>query len=817
MIEIYLKTNTNYDKNGDMTLNPTSCTYKEIEKLLTLEHFQDEEGRWKYIDFGNVIAVEKNGKKIFYRIYNVVRSLYNVTAYARPLFYDLIDEVLLDVRPTNKLGQEALNIILANTPFTGHSNLTTLSTSYYIRKNIVEALIGDIENSFINRWGGEFYCENFDIYINDRIGSDNGVRVEFGYNLNEIEEDINIENVVTRIIPVGFNGIMLEGNTPWVDSKLINKYTHIKMRVVEFADVKVKESSEGEEGFNTIEEARAELVKRCNKLYESGIDKPLVNYKIDMINLANTTAYEGLEMLVNVKKGDTVTCYIPHLDIDVKARVIDFEEDEITGEYLSIELGNAVENFFNKQVDIQDVVNKITNSNGTVNAGEIQGVINAIQTQFKALRDIAQPQDVRAMLFEDRVENSPTFGCLCIGTMGFEIASTFKPGTTEWDFRTFGTGQGFMADCIIAGILMSRNGASWINLDDGTFKFGERLQYNGTELVNKTSGGLDAIRMVDTILYFYDWTNSGKVLGVAGSQFMTAYPNVRGFLLSHGLESYMTLSYRIANGTYNPYIIFDKTGINPNYAAPIRVQEGTVFSAAVNMQNRVYVPQQLILDAQLNANSPRIFKNVGDARNILCAEVSVNAKDDGFIIQSHTGSVLLSILAGRSNPIELNNNTQVNGRLYVDGPITSTNKTDAFNTRLTTAYESTESYASDIGSGIVKDGECIVWIDDIFKECVNTKIEYHIFTQVYNGDITKIERFEDYFIVYGEDGTEFSWELKGKRIGYENNRLETPSLEEYIDNTAVFTEDDLEPITSKEILTQELEFKLEDLLLEEEV
>ena len=26
MIEIYLKTNTNYDKNGDITLEPTSCT-----------------------------------------------------------------------------------------------------------------------------------------------------------------------------------------------------------------------------------------------------------------------------------------------------------------------------------------------------------------------------------------------------------------------------------------------------------------------------------------------------------------------------------------------------------------------------------------------------------------------------------------------------------------------------------------------------------------------------------------------------------------------------------------------------------------------
>ncbi|MDC4240872.1 phage tail protein [Clostridium tertium] len=480
MIEIYLKSNTNYDKNGDITLDPISCTYKESEKLLTLEHFQDEDGRWKYIEYENVIAIEENEKKILYRIYNVVRSLYKVIAYARPIFYDLVDKVLLDVRPTNKLGQEAINIILAGTGFTGHSNLTTLSTSYYIRKNIVEALIGDMDNSFINRWGGEFYCENYDIYINDRIGSDNGVRVEFGYNLNEIEEDINIENVVTRIIPVGFNGIMLEGNSPWVDSPLINKYTQIKMRVIEFSDVKVKENSNDEEGFNNIEEARAELIRRCNKLYEGGIDKPTVNYKIDMINIANTTAYEGLEMLVDVKKGDTVTCYIPHLDIDVKARVVDFEEDKITGEYISIELGNEVSNFFKDQADVLSIVKKITNDNGSVKANEIQGVINAIQTQFKALRDIAQPQDVRAIIFEDRVENSPTFGCMVLGTMGFEIASKFKPGTQEWDFRTFGTGQGFMADCIIAGILMSRNGVSWINLDNGTFDYANgNLSYDG--------------------------------------------------------------------------------------------------------------------------------------------------------------------------------------------------------------------------------------------------------------------------------------------------------------------------------------------------
>lgn len=471
-IEIYLKTNTNYEMNGDMLLTPISCHYKKSEYLVTLEHPIDDIGRWKYIDYENVISVEAGGKKKLYRIFNVVKSLYSITAYARPLFFDLIDNVLLDVRPTLKNGEEALNIILEGTGFIGHSNISTVNTSYYVRKNIVEAILGDDENSFLNRWGGEVLLDNFDIYINDKIGSDNGVRVEFGYNLNEIEEDINIEEVATRIIPTGYNGIMLDGSTPWVDSPLIKKYTKPKMRVINFDDVKVKESETDEEGFNTIEEARQELIKRCNKLYEEGIDKPSVNYKIDMINLANTTAYKDYIKLVTVNEGDTVTCYIPGLDIDVKARVIDYEKDLITGEYISLELGNVQDNFFNNQADLQNRVNSILNSNGTVKSDMLNGTINALNTKFKAQRDVAQPQQVRAMLFEDRVEGSPTFGCMCIGTMGFEIADSFKPGTEEWDFRTFGTGMGFVADCIVAGtlraiVLESMDGSCRIDLGDG--------------------------------------------------------------------------------------------------------------------------------------------------------------------------------------------------------------------------------------------------------------------------------------------------------------------------------------------------------------
>lgn len=470
MIEIYLKTNTNFEMNGNITLTPISCTYKASEHLVTLEHPIDDIGRWKYIDYENVISVEEDGKKKFYRIFNVVKSLYSITAYARPLFFDLIDNVLLDVRPTLKDGEEALNIILEGTGFTGHSNISTVNTSYYVRKNIVEAILGNDENSFLNRWGGEVLLDNFDIYINDKIGSDNGVRVELGYNLNEIEEDINIEEVATRIIPTGYNGIMLDSSTPWVDSPLINKYTKPKMRVINFDDVKVKESETDEEGFNTIEEARAELVKRCNKLYEEGIDKPSVNYKIDMINLANTTAYKDYIKLVTVNEGDTVTCYIPGLDIDVKARVIDFEKDLITGEYISLELGNAISNFFKEQSDVQSKINNILNSNGTVKGNEIQGFLDATKAKLVAQKEIGQLQDVRAYIWQDLDPNSPSYGCMIGGSAGIQISQQRTPDGKDWDFTTAITAEGIMADKIVGRLFSSKNGMTKIWMETGTFE-----------------------------------------------------------------------------------------------------------------------------------------------------------------------------------------------------------------------------------------------------------------------------------------------------------------------------------------------------------
>ena len=97
---------------------------------------------------------------------------------------------------------------------------------------------------------------------------------------------------------------------------------------------------------------------------------------------------------------------------------------------------------------------------------------------------------------------------------------------------------------------------------------------------------------------------------------------------------------------------------------------------------------------------------------------------------------------------------------------------------------------------------------------MNLDCEYHIFTQQYNGKITTIDRKREYFVVYGEPGTEFSWQYIAKRIGYENVRLDQPDIDGYLDNTPVFSEDDLKIDTSEDVLMEELDFNLEEVLME---
>ncbi len=462
MIQVYRKENTDYEKNGDMTMQPEVC---ELDAqlngpwIMTMTIPIDDDGRFTHADAGDVISAPTfvSDKQLF-RIYNPVTDDTEKTVKARPIFMDAAGEVfILDKRPTGKIGQEALDEMLAGqSRYKGISDITNESTAYYIRKNLIEAIQSDDENSFLNRWGGEVWYDNYTILVNKRVGQDAGVRVEMGYNCTGIEEDINTENVVTRIIPVAYNGYTLEGDAPWVDSPLIGRYPTLHAKEIKFEDVKLAEDvQEGEVSYATLEELREELKKRCREQFELGVDKPVANYKCSMIDLADTEEYADLKGLEQVSLGDTVYCKNKNLGIETKARVVRVVYDCIEKCNKEVELGDFTYNYFNELASVMQRVDDAIDENGNVRGGRICGIIDGMLTVLRAQSTAAKKITYPSAIFEDLDPKSPLYGAMCMGTQGFMIA---RERTAEgWNWKTFGTARGFVADYIFAGKLLSQN------------------------------------------------------------------------------------------------------------------------------------------------------------------------------------------------------------------------------------------------------------------------------------------------------------------------------------------------------------------------
>lgn len=350
----------NFSHNGDMVLQPSKCHFlMELNGLceLEMEHSYDPEGRWEALVEEAIIGCPTPySTRQLFRIYQVKKKMKKIEVYARHIFFDLINHFLLDTRPTMKTGQEALSSILAGSPFTGHSNITKVNTAYYVTKNGVEAICGDRSNTFIARWGGECFYNNFDVTINTQVGHDNGVSVTFGKNLLEVEENLNMDAIMTRIYPVGFDGIALSTSAPFVDSPKIENYAQIYTSLVKFEDVKVKAKPEDENGFDTMEQAQAELRRLCLELFAAGADEPAINHKIDMAHLANTTTYKDFAVLETVSIGDTVHCYHPKIGISFKARCISVNWNCLTGKYKEIEIGTPTYSFADDEAETQKIL-----------------------------------------------------------------------------------------------------------------------------------------------------------------------------------------------------------------------------------------------------------------------------------------------------------------------------------------------------------------------------------------------------------------------------------------------------------------------------
>lgn len=316
------------------------------------------------IKSGRIITCEVGyGNRQAFRIYKTNKTLDEITIYANHIFYDLTDNMIEDVYPKNLDANQFINWILSHsqykTNFKGIGNISNVATARYVRKNIVKVIMGDEENSILKLFSAELERNNYDISILRRRGSDRGVSIRYARNINGISFDEDNSTIGTRIMPKGYDGILLPEK--YVDSPIINKYPHPIIREIEYSDIKLKDdNSEENEGFETLEQCYEEMRKRVQKEFENGLDKPTVSVDVDFVELSKTVEYKEYKNLEKVYLGDTIKIYLEKLGVDVIERVISTTYDVLADRFTNIELGKLNSNYVSKNAQFQNTMEQVT-------------------------------------------------------------------------------------------------------------------------------------------------------------------------------------------------------------------------------------------------------------------------------------------------------------------------------------------------------------------------------------------------------------------------------------------------------------------------
>ncbi|WP_330374684.1 glycoside hydrolase family protein, partial [Paraclostridium sordellii] len=223
--------------------------------------------------------------------------------------------------------------------------------------------------------------------------------------------------------------------------------------------------------------------------------------------------------------------------------------------------------------------------------------------------------------------------------MGFEIASERTSDNKDWKWSTFGSGQGFVADHIVAGVLST---VMIQNLDKSF-----QIDLSGTDGALFKNNGKDALRMHNNSLDLYNWAKNGNLIGSLISLTRTekngtSNPDKPLIGLINELDSALSLGYKDKE-LYRSYIEFDKYNI---------------------LKDEIGKAIRVLLDIDFKGNSiyGAILKSLNDKNyiNVNNNQISISAGDKNYLVISEN-----NISFGQKNV----NIIIDNGKIKINGPV----------------------------------------------------------------------------------------------------------------------------------------------------
>lgn len=422
MIKIFNATDTDFKTAGNIIINPLHC--HEIKKKSLNGWYIEVEIPIKYKEYikADKLCVVKTKSKLKPQAFRINDSITytnrKIKFTAEHVMFDSRRYVLLDARPTNLNGQNGLKYVNERTdkisPFSITSNVEKVSTAYFIRKTLLESW-----QVFEERWGGVFEADNWDISFKQSIGKDNGETIVYGKNMQGFEIFEDWSNVCTKILPVGYDGLLLP-------EKYLESETQYEISYTKIVDFQTDLEAEEQTETNLL----VELRNNASKYLEENC-VPKVSYTV------NSNVNNDLEI------GDTIK--VLHPFVNIFTEVLEYEYDLISEKVKSLTFGNYTRDVKTKFNNIKNTIETIkqTVSKQEITIKEQTNLINSLNKSGYVYIDDNEIL-ILDQLPKEKAKNVWRFGLGGIGFSSkgyegpFEIAITMD-GKINADFITTGT------------------------------------------------------------------------------------------------------------------------------------------------------------------------------------------------------------------------------------------------------------------------------------------------------------------------------------------------------------------------------------------
>lgn len=422
MISVYDSTEKDFAHNGIKILHPL---YAKITKEDNGDYYIDVKDSIDNLDYykeGMIIRVDTPWGKQGFRLTNPEIEKNKIIVKGYHLYFDTKRYIIVDSYVVEKNCNDALdhlnNACDKTTPFTFISDISTINSFRCVRRTLEEAIA-----TIIERWGGHLVRDNFNIEVRNAIGEDRGVVLSYAKNIESIKASENWDDVVTKILPVGKNGLLLP--EIWIEDNVTYDIPYTK--VISFDQSSIIEEDyqiDGELDEIAYNNALMNNLREQATNYIDAHKLPVVNYSVSS-NIQNISDV-----------GDIIHVKHPKCNINITTNVIAIEYDCISKKYTKIEFGNFKNKLGDLMENITSVVNKEVkkenNNNYVILHKELEEATNKIKSVMGASYVI---YDGSQIMVVDKLPKEEAKNVILInnGGIGFSqngINGTFKSAWT---------------------------------------------------------------------------------------------------------------------------------------------------------------------------------------------------------------------------------------------------------------------------------------------------------------------------------------------------------------------------------------------------